>query len=148
MKCIYCGHEKTKVIDTRDTSEEIRRRRECKGCDRRFTTYETPESLDIVVTKRDGEDEKFDEEKVRNGIRNATKNTEVGDDQIEEMVEEVKDKIRGMKEVSAEEIGDFVLEALKKRNEVAYIRFASVYEKFEDVESFQEEVEQLKKTEN
>ena len=147
MKCIYCGHKKTKVIDTRDTSEEIRRRRECKECNRRFTTHETPESLDITVTKRDGEDEKFDEEKVRNGIQNASKNTEVGDDQIEEMVEEVKDKIRGKKEVNAQKIGDYVLESLKKRNEVAYIRFASVYEKFEDVESFQEEVKELKKAE-
>ena len=144
MKCIYCGDGKSKVIDTRDSSDQIRRRRECKECGRRFTTYETPESLDILVTKREGEDEKFDEEKVRNGIQNAAKNTEVTDDQIEEMVEEVKDRIRGKKKVSAEEIGDFVMESLKKRNHVAYIRFASVYEKFEDVESFQKEVEQLK----
>jgi transcriptional repressor NrdR len=147
MKCIYCGHGKSKVIDTRDSSEKIRRRRECKACGRRFTTYETAESFDIKVTKRDGEDEKFDEEKVRSGIENATKNTEVKEDEIEEMVEEVKEGIRGEKEVSAEHIGDLVMEALKKRNQVAYIRFASVYEKFEDVESFQKEVEQLKEAE-
>ncbi len=147
MKCVYCGHGNSKVIDTRDTSEKIRRRRECKDCGRRFTTYETAESLDIMVTKRDGKDEKFKEEKVRKGIENAAKNTEVTDEEIEEIVEEVKEGIRGEKEVEAKEIGSLVLEALKKRNEVAYIRFASVYESFEDVESFQEEVEQLKKTE-
>lgn len=148
MKCIYCGHDKLKVIDTRDSSEKIRRRRECKDCGRRFTTYETPESLDITVTKRDGEDEEFDEEKIREGVRNASKNTDMEDDRIEEIVEEVKNKVRGKKEVSAQKIGDHVLQALKDRNHVAYIRFASVYEKFEDVESFQEEVEQLKETDN
>lgn len=147
MKCVYCGHGKSKVIDTRDTSDKIRRRRECKDCGRRFTTYETAESLDITVTKRDGEDEKFKEEKVRTGIENAAKNTEVTEEEIEEIVEEVKEGIRGEKEIEAKKIGSLVLEALKKRNEVAYIRFASVYESFEDVESFQEEVEQLKKTE-
>ncbi len=148
MKCIYCGDDESRVIDTRDSDRKIRRRRECKSCGRRFTTYETAETLDITVTKRDGEDEAFKEEKVRKGIRNASKNTKVTDDEIEEMVEEVKNAIRGEKQVSAEDIGRLVLEALKKRNEVAYIRFASVYESFDDVESFQEEVEQLKKTEN
>ena len=147
MKCIYCGHEKSKVIDTRDSQDKIRRRRECKACDRRFTTYETAESFDITVTKRDGEDEQFDEEKVRDGIENAAKNTEVTEDEVEEMVEEVKEGIRGKKEVEAKEIGSLALEALKKRSEVAYIRFASVYESFEDVESFQKEVEQLKEAE-
>ncbi len=148
MKCIYCGDDESRVIDTRDSDRKIRRRRECKSCGRRFTTYETAETLDITVTKRDGEDEAFKEEKVRKGIRNASKNTKVTDDEIEEMVEEVKNAIRGEKQVSAEDIGRLVLEALKKRNEVAYIRFASVYESFDDVESFQKEVEQLKKTEN
>lgn len=147
MKCIYCDHGKSKVIDTRDSENRIRRRRECKSCGRRFTTYEEAESFDIVVTKRDGEDEKFDEEKVRQGIQNASKNTEVTDEEIEAMVEEVKESIRGTEEVSAEHIGDLVLESLKKRSEVAYIRFASVYEKFEDVESFQEQVKQLKQAE-
>lgn len=147
MKCIYCGNGKSKVIDTRDSQDKIRRRRECKDCGRRFTTYETAESFDIAVTKREGEDEQFDEEKVREGIENAAKNTEVTEEEVEEMVEEVKDGIRGEKEVKAEEIGRLVLEALKKRNEVAYIRFASVYESFEDVESFQKEVEQLKEAE-
>jgi transcriptional repressor NrdR len=147
MKCIYCGHGKSKVIDTRDTCDQVRRRRECKECDRRFTTYETAESLDITVEKRGEEDEKFDEEKVRTGVENAATNTALNDEEIEEIVEEVKEGIRGQETVKAEEIGDLVLEALKKRNEVAYIRFASVYESFEDVESFQKEVEQLKKAE-
>jgi transcriptional repressor NrdR len=144
MKCAYCSHDKTKVIDTRVSSEQVRRRRECKDCGRRFTTYETAESLDIKVEKRDGEIQEFDEEKVRSGIENAVKNTEMKEDEVEEIVEEVKDAVRDKKKVKAEKIGSQVLESLKKRNEVAYIRFASVYESFENAESFQKEVEQLK----
>jgi transcriptional repressor NrdR len=147
MKCVYCSHDKTKVIDTRVSSEQVRRRRECKDCGRRFTTYETAESLDIKVEKRDGEVQQFDEEKIRSGIENAVKNTEMTEDEVEEIVEEVKDAVRDKKKVKAEEIGSQVLESLRKRNEVAYIRFASVYESFEDAESFQKEVEQLKKAE-
>ena len=148
MKCIYCGDGKSRVIDTRESDQKIRRRRECKSCGKRFTTYETAETFDITVTKREGEDESFKEEKVRKGIQNAAKNTEVTEEEIEEIVEEVKEGIRGETEVSAEDIGGLVLDALKKRSEVAYIRFASVYESFDDVESFQQEVEQLKETEN
>ncbi|MFB6242022.1 MAG: transcriptional regulator NrdR [Candidatus Nanosalina sp.] len=147
MKCIYCGHDKSKVIDTRDTCDQVRRRRECKDCGRRFTTYETAESLDIKVEKRGEENEKFDEEKIRTGVENAATNTALDEDEIEEIVEEVKEGVLGQEVVKAEEIGDLVLEALKKRNEVAYIRFASVYESFEDAESFQKEVEQLKASE-
>jgi transcriptional regulator NrdR len=144
MKCIYCGNDNSRVVDTRDTDESIRRRRECKNCDRRFTTYETAESLKITVEKREGENEEFDEEKVREGIKNAAKNTDLNEGEAEDIVEEVKEEIRGKKKISATEIGKKVLEGLKKRNEVAYVRFASVYESFEDIESFQEEVEDLK----
>jgi len=144
MKCIYCGHEKTKVVDTRDTAEKTRRRRECKECGRRFTTYETAETFDIQVEKKDGETEEFREEKIREGIEKAVKNTPVTEDGIEEIVEEVKEGIRGKRTVEADKIGELVKEALLERNEVAYIRFASVYESYENIESFQEEVEQLK----
>ncbi len=144
MKCIYCGHEKTKVVDTRDTAEKTRRRRECKECGRRFTTYETAETFDIQVEKKDGETEEFKESKIREGIEKAVKNTPVTEDEIEKIVEEVKEGIRGRKTVTADDIGELVKEALVERNEVAYIRFASVYESYEDIESFQEEVEQLK----
>jgi len=144
MRCIYCGHEKTKVVDTRDTAEKTRRRRECKECGRRFTTYETAETFDIRVEKKDGETEEFREEKIREGIEKAVKNTPVTEDGIEEIVEEVKEGIRGKRTVEADKIGELVKEALLERNEVAYIRFASVYESYEDIESFQEEVEQLK----
>jgi transcriptional repressor NrdR len=144
MECIYCGNDNSRVVDTRDTDDSIRRRRECKNCGRRFTTYETAESLKITVEKEDGEKEEFDEEKVREGIRNAAKNTGLTEEEVEDIVEEVKEEIRGKKNISASDIGGKVLEGLKKRNEVAYVRFASVYESFEDVESFQKEVEDLK----
>ncbi|MFQ3308005.1 MAG: transcriptional repressor NrdR [Candidatus Nanohaloarchaea archaeon] len=144
MKCIYCGHGKTKVVDTRDTAQKTRRRRECKKCGRRFTTYETAETFDIQVEKKDGETEEFKEEKIREGIEKAVKNTPVTEDGIEEIVEEVKEGIRGRKKVTADEIGELVKEALVERNEVAYIRFASVYESYDDIESFQKEVEELK----
>lgn len=144
MKCIYCSHEKTKVVDTRDTAEKTRRRRECKECGRRFTTYETAETFDIQVEKKDGETEDFKESKIREGIEKAVKNTPVTEDEIEEIVEEVKEGIRGHKQVHVDDIGELVKEALVERNEVAYIRFASVYESYDDIESFQKEVEELK----
>lgn len=143
MKCIYCEKGDTKVVDTRESSEKIRRRRECKSCGRRFTTYETAEDLEITVTKREGECEKFSEEKIRGGVERAAKKTSIDEDQIEEVVEAVKNKIRGKKEVEASEIGEVVKNQLKKRDKVAYIRFASVYDSFDDVESFEEEVKAL-----
>jgi transcriptional repressor NrdR len=143
MKCIYCDEGSTKVVDTRESSQKVRRRRECKNCGRRFTTYETAESMEIEVTKRGGENETFSEEKIRNGVQRASKKTSLGEDQIEEVVESVKNKIRGKKCVKASEIGEFVKEELKKRDKVAYIRFASVYDSFDDVESFEKEVKAL-----
>lgn len=148
MKCIYCEDGETKVVDTRESSQKIRRRRECKNCGRRFTTYETAEDLEIIVTKRDGEDEKFNEEKIRKGVQRAAKKTSLEEDQIEEVVEAVKNKVRGEKKVEASEIGVIVKEELKKRDEVAYIRFASVYDSFDDAESFEKEVKALQKNDN
>lgn len=144
MKCIYCDSETTSVVDTRETSEKVRRRRECPECERRFTTYETAEKFDITVVKRDGKEQEFDEDRIRNGVEKAVQKTPI-EDQVEEIVEEVKKKVRGQKEIRSEEIGDAVLDSLKNRNEVAYMRFASVYQNYEDAESFKEEAEALQK---
>lgn len=144
MKCIYCEEGDTKVVDTRESDERVRRRRECKNCGERFTTYEEVESLEIKVEKTGGRIEAFDEDKIRSGLEKAVKKTPVGDDEVDEIVEKVKSKVKGRKKVESREIGRIVKEELKSRNEVAYIRFASVYDSFEDLESLQEEVEALK----
>ncbi|MFB6144052.1 MAG: transcriptional regulator NrdR [Candidatus Nanohaloarchaea archaeon] len=144
MRCVYCDSGDTSVVDTRDTEDKVRRRRECDDCGRRFTTYEEAEQFDITVIKKSGDREDFSEEKLRDGIERATNKTSLGEDDAGKIVEEVKNEIRGEKEVSAREIGEQVKESLKKRDEVAYIRFASVYESFDDAESFEEEVKALK----
>lgn len=146
MRCPYCDKQNTRVVDTREASEKVRRRRECPECDRRFTTYETVEKVDITVLKRDGERQEFREEKIYEGIERAASKTSITEKEIEEIVDEVKKSIRDRQEVKASEIGDAVLEALKKRDEVAYMRFASVYDSFDDVESFKEEAEALQKS--
>lgn len=143
MKCPYCDNCETRVVDSRESSDRVRRRRECSECGRRFTTYEKAEKLDIKVRKRNGEVQEFQEEKIRSGIKRAVKKTEMTDDEVDEVVDQVKRNVRGETEITTEEIGDEVLEELKKRNEVAYIRFASVYDSFESAESFQKKVEAL-----
>ncbi|MFB6199380.1 MAG: transcriptional regulator NrdR [Candidatus Nanohaloarchaea archaeon] len=143
MKCIYCDAESTRVVDTRETSEKVRRRRECSECERRFTTYETAENLDIQVVKRSGEKQGFDESKIRGGVKRAVEKTPVGDEDVEEIVEKVKKQVRGKKEVKSEQIGKIVQDALKEKDEVAYMRFASVYESFDDIESFKKKAEAL-----
>ncbi|MFO7794338.1 MAG: transcriptional regulator NrdR [Candidatus Nanohaloarchaea archaeon] len=144
MKCIYCEEGDTKVVDTRESEHRVRRRRECKECEERFTTYEEVESLNLKVEKSDGEIEQFSEDKIRAGLEKAVKNTSVEEDQIDEIIEKVKSEVKNRKKVPSKEIGQIIKEELKKRNEVAYIRFASVYDSFEDLESFQKEVESLK----
>lgn len=144
MKCIYCEEGDTKVVDTRESEHRVRRRRECKQCEERFTTYEEVESLNLKVEKSTGETEQFSEDKIRSGLEKAVKNTPVEEDQIDEIVEKVKSEVKNRKKVPSREIGKIIKEELKKRNEVAYIRFASVYDSFEDLESFQKEVESLK----
>ena len=144
MKCIYCEEGDTKVVDTRESEHRVRRRRECKQCEERFTTYEEVESLNLKVEKTTGKTEQFSEDKIRSGLKKAVKNTPVEEDQIDEIVEKVKSEVKNRKKVPSREIGKIIKEELKKRNEVAYIRFASVYDSFEDLESFQKEVESLK----
>lgn len=145
MQCPYCDSDSSRVVDTRETSEKVRRRRECSSCERRFTTYETAEKLDIKVVKRDGTAEKFDENKIIQGVQKAVEKTSITDSEVEEIVDEVKKSVRGGTEIRAEEIGEAVKDALKDRDDVAYMRFASVYDSFDDAESFRKEAEQLQK---
>lgn len=143
MKCPYCGECSTNVVDTRESREKVRRRRECSGCDRRFTTYETVEKYDIKVMKRSGEVEDFDEAKILSGIEKAAEKTSMTQEQIDRAVENVTTEVMDRKQVSTEKIGELVKKELQKQDEVAYIRFASVYDSFENAESFQREVEAL-----
>lgn len=143
MKCPYCEHNSTRVVDSRETEGKVRRRRECDECERRFTTYETAEKLDIQVIKRDGSKEPFKEQKIRDGIKKAVQKTAVTAEEVEEAVEAVKRRVMKKQELHADEIGKAVKEELKKLDEVAYIRFASVYEGFDNAESFRKEVEAL-----
>jgi transcriptional repressor NrdR len=147
MKCPYCSEGSTKVIDTRETTaNEIRRRRECQACGERFTTYERVESLELKVLKDDGEKEDFDRSKLRSGIERACNKRPVADEQIEDLIDQVESEIRSEneKEVRSRHIGDLVMDKLKDIDEVAYIRFASVYRDFDSADSFEEEVKELK----
>lgn len=147
MKCPYCSEGSTKVIDTRETTaNEIRRRRECQACGERFTTYERVESLELKVLKDDGEKEDFDRSKLRSGIERACNKRPVTDEQIEDLIDQVESEIRSEneKEVRSRHIGDLVMDKLKDIDEVAYIRFASVYRDFDSADSFEEEVKELK----
>ncbi|MFB6215438.1 MAG: ATP cone domain-containing protein, partial [Candidatus Aenigmatarchaeota archaeon] len=108
MQCPYCDHDSTKVVDTREASEKVRRRRECLECERRFTTYETAQKLDITVKKRNGETQEFDENKIREGVSKAIKKTSIDEEEVDCIVEDVKKSVRGEKEVEAEQIGEAV----------------------------------------
>ena len=144
MRCIYCGDGKTKVVDSRESEGRIRRRRECTECIERFTTYERAEDLDIQVVKENGKTEKFNEDKVRKGVQKAAKKTSLDQEDVEEIVESVKNQVRGQNQVQTQDIGNKIKEELSTRDEVAYIRFASVYDNFQDAESFKQAVESLK----
>ncbi len=150
MKCPYCSSRDTKVTDSRDTDEgvSIRRRRQCLSCNRRFTTYETVEQSALRVIKKNGTRELFDRSKVRNGIVRACEKRNVTSSQIEAIVELVERTIRNNmgREVSSETIGNIVMDELQKLDQVAYVRFASVYREFKDIESFMEELQHLMKS--
>ncbi len=147
MKCPYCNSRDTKVTDSRDTDEgaAIRRRRQCLVCNRRFTTYETIEQMPLRVIKKNGTRELFDKSKVRNGIVRACEKRNVTSKQIEDIVDLVERSIRNdmKREVSSETIGNIVMEELQKLDQVAYVRFASVYREFKDIESFMDELQHL-----
>ncbi|MFA6489533.1 MAG: transcriptional regulator NrdR [Candidatus Micrarchaeia archaeon] len=148
MRCPFCTHSETDVIDTRDTDDSrIRRRRECAKCKRRFTTYEEIEKEDLFVVKKDGRREKFDRHKLLSGIQKSCEKRPVSVEQCEEMATWVEGKLRksDKQEVKTNEIGELVMERLRKVDDVAYIRFASVYRSFTDIDSFEQYLKGLKK---
>jgi transcriptional repressor NrdR len=148
MHCPFCGHIETKVTDSRLAGEgrQIRRRRECLKCGERFTTFESAELLMPMVVKGDRAREAFDEHKLRAGMEKALEKRPVPRAQLDEAVSRIVHRVRGLgdREVPARTIGELVMEELRQLDEVAYVRFASVYRQFEDVEAFHEEIERLR----
>ena len=147
MKCPFCGYLESKVVDSRpaNENESIRRRRECLSCQRRFTTYETMESLPLVVIKKDGTRETFDRQKIINGMLRACEKRQVSLADIEKMADEIEQVLQNSleREVETKEIGELVMEKLKDMDEVAYVRFASVYRQFKDINTFMAELNKL-----
>lgn len=147
MKCPFCSFNDSKVIDSRPTEdgESIRRRRECGKCGRRFTTYEQIESFPILVIKKDGKREPFDRNKLLNGLVKACQKRPVSANSIEKIVTEIEQAVRNSyeREISTQMLGEMVMEKLKNLDEVAYVRFASVYHRFKDINSFYDELEKL-----
>ena len=147
MKCPYCGYLESKVVDSRPAEEgaTIRRRRECLACQKRFTTYEIMERLPLVVIKRDGSRQTFDKMKVLNGMIKACEKRPVPLNELEGIAAEIEQELQNAleREVSSSEIGELVVSRLKRVDEVAYVRFASVYRQFKDIKSFMEELNRL-----
>ncbi len=149
MRCLYCGETESKVIDSRATEDgtAIRRRRECLSCGKRFTTYEKIESVPIIVIKKDGSRQSFDREKLQRGILSACASRPVPLEQIDNIVDGIESEIHNSlaREVSSQKIGEMVMNRLRAIDEVAYVRFASVYKQFKDIESFRAELAELSK---
>jgi len=148
MKCPYCSHLEDKVIDSRPTDEgaTIRRRRECLNCQKRYTTYEKVEYMPLMVIKKDKSRQPYNREKLLNGILRACEKRPVSIHQIENLIDNVEAKIYNtlQREVTSMAIGEKVMEELKKLDEVAYVRFASVYRQFQDIDTFMEELQKMK----
>lgn len=149
MQCPFCGAEDTKVVDSRLAGEgsQVRRRRECMECAERFTTYETVDLIMPRIIKRDGSRSPFDDEKLRSGILRALEKRPVNTDDVEAMIYRVKHRLKagGEREVESGKIGEWVMEELRQLDQVAYVRFASVYRSFQDVNAFREEIDKLQK---
>ncbi len=147
MRCVFCGSRDTEVIETRvlEDGEAIRRRRRCLKCGRRFTTYERVETFPILVIKRDGRRERFDREKLRMGILKATEKTTVSAQEVEDLVGKIEREIKqgAEAEIESKKIGEMVARELKKIDKIAYIRFASVFKRFVDLEDLQKEIKKL-----
>ncbi len=147
MKCPYCGSTESEVVETRASEDvdTIRRRRECLKCEKRFTTYERIENVNLVVIKKDGKREQFDRDKLKSGIIRSCEKTKVSMDAIEKIVTDVERELRSgdSVEIESKKIGQMVAMKLKRIDKVAYIRFSSVFKRFVDVEDFQEEVKRL-----
>ena len=147
MKCPYCGHPESKVIDSRpaDENASIRRRRECLSCAQRFTTYETVESLPMVVIKKDGSRQSFDRQKMLRGMIRACEKRPVTLAELERIADEIEQELQNSmeREIRTEIIGEKVMERLRKVDQVAYVRFASVYRQFKDIDTFMAELNKL-----
>jgi len=145
MYCPYCSHKESKVTDKRESPEGIRRRRECLKCGKRFTTYEKASIEDIYVIKKDNRREKFSREKLESGINRAFEKRPVEKNKIDKMINEIEEQIRkrGKKEIKTSEIGELVMKKIKKVDNVAYIRFASVCRDFQDINDFKREIKEL-----
>ncbi len=147
MKCPYCSFDEDKVIDSRPTDEgaTIRRRRECLSCHKRYTTYEKVENMPIMVIKKDGSRQTYDREKVRKGILRACEKRSISINQIEKILDIIEGQINNSleREVTSEFIGELVMEKLRELDEVAYVRFASVYRQFKDINTFMNELNKL-----
>ena len=147
MKCPFCGYEESKVIDSRptDEGERIRRRRECLQCAKRFTTYEMIESLPIIVIKKDGSRETFDRQKLLTGMLRACEKRPVSIEMLDHAISDIETVIQNSldREVSSDKIGELVMDKLKGIDEVAYVRFASVYRQFKDINTFMNELNKL-----
>lgn len=147
MKCMYCGCEDSKVVDSRSTDDgrSIRRRRECTACGKRFTTFETIETVPFLVIKRDGTRQIYDRSKIKNGILRACEKRPISMSQIDEVVDNIEKALYNSldEEITSQKIGDLVMEQLKELDDVAYIRFAAVYRQFKDSATFFEEMNKI-----
>jgi transcriptional repressor NrdR len=147
MRCPFCGHIESKVIDSRESKKgiSIRRRRECEACRRRFTTYEKVEEIPYMIVKKDGSRQMFDRQKLLKGLMKACEKRPIAMGKLEEIVEEIEAKLqeRPDKEMKASEVGQQVMDRLRELDKVAYVRFASVYREFRDVQEFKNELETL-----
>lgn len=149
MRCPYCNKDEDKVVDSRSSSEDrvIRRRRECLNCERRFTTYERVEDVSIMVIKKDGRREPFSRENLLSGLLKACEKRPVSMEDLEKLVDKIERNVHKYfdKEVKSDQIGEMVMKELKKMDEVAYVRFASVYRHFKDINQFMKEVREMLK---
>ena len=147
MKCPFCGDDNTRVIDSRpaDDNEAIRRRRQCDECGRRFTTYEKVETIPLIVIKKDKNRETYDRSKIESGVVRSCHKRPVSVDQIEACVDEIENKIfnLGVREIESEKIGEIVMDQIRDLDQVAYVRFASVYRQFKDADTFMSELKKL-----
>jgi transcriptional repressor NrdR len=149
MHCPFCGHPETRVVDSRLAGEgvQVRRRRECERCTERFTTFETAQLAMPAIIKRDHRRQPFDEDKLRRGLRKALEKRPVSDEQVEAAIERIGRALRaiGEREVPSRRVGELVMDALRDLDQVAYVRFASVYRSFEDIDAFRTEIERLER---
>ena len=148
MKCPFCSHEETKVVDSRVAGDglSIRRRRECLSCEYRFSTYEEVEILDLQVLKRDGTTQSYAREKLESGLRKALEKRPISSEEFKRLISEIEQDIQKKMEnnrIESKEIGNIVVRKLKKYDQIAYLRFASVYRQFEDIEEFKKEIQKL-----